>query len=271
MDENAVKRLKAVRIDLQRLQRHYEQVVTTYDEASLLDLSHLLRVWVELAGTLPSIAPAFGTAHTFRSAAASKPVYRAAHGRKAIICYVPEPIVTFAADGHLVGGPGLDETVGGDRFHSFLMRYTDTSLEIANFCYIDGPFDLKLKEQIKEVVKKRMTYRNWLGSEAVRVNVADAQGVIATFILSRETLVKRVANILGGSHPSVAAVSGNMFDPAVRCLMEWRLGGLPLPYFLLLKMAHDILEVAPKYLGLESAAPLTPSASGTPTPPSPDL
>ncbi len=31
--------------------------------------------------------------------------------------------------------------------------------------------------------------------------------------------------------------------------MELKVGGLPLPYFILLKCAQDIVEVAPKLLG----------------------
>ena len=62
-------------------------------------------------------------------------------------------------------------------------------------------------------------------------------------------MVKRVANTLDGSHASLAAYeSDNRFDPAVRHLLHYQVGGLPLPYFVLLKIAQDILSIAKKLL-----------------------
>ena len=62
---------------------------------------------------------------------------------------------------------------------------------------------------------------------------------------------KRVANTLDGSHPSAGGGgdTDNVFDAPVQHLLKYQMGGLPLPYFILLKIAQDILDVSPKIPG----------------------
>ena len=64
--------------------------------------------------------------------------------------------------------------------------------------------------------------------------------------------IKRMANTFDGSHPSIAKDEdnyNNKFDEPIRSLLHLHLmGGLPLPYFILLKIAQDILEIAPHLL-----------------------
>ena len=56
---------------------------------------------------------------------------------------------------------------------------------------------------------------------------------------------------LDGSHPSVAgeADAVNVFDAPIHQFLKYRMGDLPLPYFILLKIAQDILAAAPKTPG----------------------
>jgi hypothetical protein len=94
-------------------------------------------------------------------------------------------------------------------------------------------------------------YLQWLGADAVIMSYTQADGTLKRVSISREMLVRRVANTLGGSHPSVEAGTNdfeNSYDPAVHHLLGHNMGGLPLPYFILLKIAQDLLTIAPKLL-----------------------
>jgi len=62
------KAFQNVVLHLERLRRHYELAVRTYDHISLLDLSHSLRMWVELKTPLTTIAPKFASAISFKTA-----------------------------------------------------------------------------------------------------------------------------------------------------------------------------------------------------------
>jgi hypothetical protein len=68
--------------------------------------------------------------------------------------------------------------------------------------------------------------------------------------ISREMVIKRVANTLEGSHASTSQAEeyGNSFDEPIHYLLRYAVGGLPLPYFILLKISQDLLYVADKYI-----------------------
>ncbi|MFN9387433.1 MAG: hypothetical protein ACK6BU_10800, partial [Cyanobacteriota bacterium] len=75
-------------------------------------------------------------------------------------------------------------------------------------------------------------------------------GPLETVAISREMIIKRVANTLDGSHASAAGGGevDNAFDAPVHHLLKYKVGGLPLPYFILLKVAQDILAIGDKTL-----------------------
>lgn len=51
----------------------------------------------------------------------------------------------------------------------------------------------------------------------------------------------RIANNLGGSHPAGVFDVVHKYDKAVEFLLDYKIGGIPLPYYILLKSYHDIL------------------------------
>lgn len=92
-----------------------------------------------------------------------------------------------------------------------------------------------------------------MGAEAVRLRFPDDLGNLTMLMISREVIINRVANTLDGSHPSAAPDPRNgkdKFDPAIKHLLQYKLGGLPLPYIILLKIAQEILANAGKLLGI---------------------
>jgi hypothetical protein len=96
----------------------------------------------------------------------------------------------------------------------------------------------------------RCTYAGWMGAEAVRLSWPMSGDNSELVTISREVLVKRVANVLDGSHPSLGSDPDNRFDAPVQYLLTCQVAGFPLPYFILLKVAQDILDEVPRLLGL---------------------
>lgn len=242
--------MKTVLLHLERLRRHYDVAVRTYDQVSLLDLSHSLRVWAELKQPLKEIAPSFSKSISFKTGIPAKKVFAAAKGHNYVFSYMPGGVKTFASNGQLVSGPGMDDpsaafTIG------VAVRATPPLIELGKYCIVSTSFDQPLIKALDAEQVKRCTYGEWLGAEVVRVSYVNSQGALEVVAISREMIVKRVANTLDGSHPSAAGGGeiDNMFDAPVHYLLQYQMGGLPLPYFILLKIAQDILEVAGKHIG----------------------
>lgn len=237
---------------LERLRRHYSHSVRTYDDISLVDLSHVLRIWTELKVPLRKLAPKFATTFAFKTAIPPKKLLRAARGNQFIFACMPGMVITYASK-ELVSGPPPAP------WHQSVVikRNEDGSTELDNFYFVGAVLEEPIRGLGKTADQTRCNYENWLSSEAVRVCYPDDAGRLKVMMISREKIIKRVANTLDGSHPSAAAVSSDVeekdIDSAIRFLLQFGMGGLPLPYFILLKIAQDILSVAPKLLGLEPA------------------
>ena len=245
--------MHTVLLHLERLRRHYEISVRSHDHVALLDLSHSLRVWSELKTVLPTLEPKFGSTLAFRTALPAKKVMRAARGYSFVFSYMPGGVVTFASNGMLAGRSGALDASSPFTIGAQSMRRSDGAIELSNYCYISTSFEQPMIAALGAEQQKRCNYAHWLGAEVVRLSYPSqvpAQGM-TTVSLSREILVKRVANTLDGSHPSAAGNSTTDFnsnDEAVRQLLSHLMGGLPLPYFILLKIAQDILEIVPRLL-----------------------
>lgn len=248
-------KMNSVLLQLNRLKRHYETCINEPDEVALVDLSHSLRMLADLKNVLPELVPAFKTTLCFKSAMPAKKVWRAARGSRFVFAYMPDGVFTRACDDRLAEAPP-PENDGGTTFGCSVMRGSDGSMELRNYCFIATLIDKTLIKAMSAADVSRCNYKQWLGAEAVRTAYVDNGGGLITEILSREVMIRRVANAMDGSHPSAAALpeeTGNRYDPAVQQLADYRMGGLPLAYFVLLKIAQDILSIAPKLLdvGLE--------------------
>lgn len=241
--------MKTIALHFERLRRHYEAAVRTYDYVSFLDLSHSLRIWVELKNELSKIVPAFGTTMAFKTAIPARKVLNAAKGHEYVFSYMPGGVITYGANGHLASGPGM-KGGAGDFSAGIAVKLGNDHVWLNKFCFVGRCFDQPLIKALEAETTTRCNYVQWLGSEVVRVAFRQENNLVSTAI-SREMLVKRVANTLDGSHASLAAYeSDNTFDPAVHYILRYQVGGLPLPYFILLKIAQDILAIAPKLLGM---------------------
>jgi hypothetical protein len=91
---------------------------------------------------------------------------------------------------------------------------------------------------------KKVKFGSWLTGLGARIALpAGESATLGVCDLSREDLIKRIANVLGGSHPTGGKVIPHEKDAAISRLMEYGLLGIPVPYMILLKIAHDILHV----------------------------
>jgi hypothetical protein len=245
--------MQTVLLNLERLRRHYELAAHTYDQISLLELSHALRMWADLKLVLPAISPAFGTTKSFVSARPSPKLCRAIRGREYVFACVPGGVVTYALKDKMTMGitprPGPEKTKVVAATFKFI---ADGGAQIGNYHSIDmeaddATFGVPLASQLSS----RLNFAEWLGAEAVRMAYPDASGALQFEQLSRETIIRRVANTRDGSHPSAAQPLDsvqNRYDPAIDYLFDEHVGGLPLPYLILLKIAQDIVAIAPKLM-----------------------
>jgi hypothetical protein len=252
--------MQTVLLHLERLRRHYAASVRSYDQVSLLDLSHSLRVWADLKLALQNLAPAFATTLAFKTAIPAKKVLRAARGTRFVFSYMPGGVITFASNGQIASGPELGKSNSPFTIGASVKLNSDGSMELKNYCIVGVAFEQPLIKALSAEDMTRCNYLQWMGAEAVRLAYLTEQGELKTLAISREMIVRRVANTLDGSHPSAAVVNidkENSFDPAVHHLLQYQMGGLPLPYFILLKIAQDILAVAPKLLGVPTSESAT--------------
>ncbi len=243
--------MKTVLIQLKRLRRHYDIAVRNYDEIALLDLSHSLRIWVELKQVLVKLSPKFSGAISFKTGTPARKVLKAARGQRFVFSYMPGGVITYASQGHLSSGPEMGAN-GGNFTAGIAVRLSENGqTELGKYCVISKSLEQPLIKALNAEEVTRCTYLQWLSSEAVRVAFNDpSTDELRTVSISREMIIKRIANTLDGSHPSAAGGSnkGNQFDAPIHHLLQYKMGGLPLPYFILLKIAQDILNVAPKFL-----------------------
>jgi len=89
----------------------------------------------------------------------------------------------------------------------------------------------------------KLTFSEWLASGLIEV--PSGNQMPPNIKISREILIKRVANILGASHPvgtEIAEATENKFDPYVLDLHRIQLAnGYPATYYQLLEIANDIV------------------------------
>lgn len=245
--------MQKIRVQFDRLKRHYEFAEKTYDHASFLDLSHTLRIWVELKDVLPRIDQSVLRKTLFKSSVSNRRVLKHYSGFEYVVAFMPDGILTHAANGQLFAckEEHRDFSMGGVVAH---MGGGAIDMKSFHFC---SPADSRdLPDLTLNPRTTRLNYVQWMSAEIVRLNYRTEEGKLEMISIPREKLIKRVANILDGSHTSVgiAQASDNRFDNPIRHLMDFSCGGCPMPYYLLLKVAQDLVKFAPRIIPTEELA-----------------
>ncbi|HEY0975694.1 MAG TPA: hypothetical protein VGE57_14495 [Solimonas sp.] len=231
--------------------------MNTYDEVSLCDLSHTLRIWADLKSHLSSV-PVFSSSVAFKTGIPPKKVRKAARGHRHVFAFMPGGVVTRANQGQIAGSSEPDDDRGDLHMAVWFKQNNDGSAELKNFSFVAAAVSDDLARAMRSEEITRCNYIQWLGAEVARIAYKNEAGALTAVSISREQMIRRVANTMDGSHPSTGATpSSNRFDEPIRKLLNYQLGGLPLPYFILLKVAQDIVALGDRIL---SRMPATPSA-----------
>jgi hypothetical protein len=241
---------------LERLRRHHDEASKTYNEASLLDLSHVLRIWTELKKPLQDESPNFSRDLSFWTATPTKKAYRAARPHEYVFACMPGGVRTYAikVKGEVqltVTHPDVLRRFMGNRMAwRTRVRTVGDAVDFESLSFVSlVPEDPGKPEE--DWTRKRCTFAEWLGAEVVRMRYTNKAGILDSVTIDRQNLIKRVANTMEGSHAAVAVdeAAGNALDEPVHYLLQFSMAGLPLPYLICLSAAQEVLRVAGKHLG----------------------
>ena len=240
-------------VQLERLRRHYEIAVRTYDYVSLLDLSHALRIWVELKSSLVRRYSSISIATPFCTGSPPKTLMKKLRDCIYIIAYMPGGVISYAAQGIMAAGPRITEG-DDDSVHVMARHGRDGSMAVSQYYVIGTHLNNDSLKLIGKVNKKQCNYGNWLAGEVVRVSypIGGDESKLGSLSISRENMIKRMANVYDASHVKRDHVEemSNKFDEPVAYLHRFTCGGLPLTYFILLSISQEILKHVPRLIGV---------------------
>lgn len=208
-----------IRLQYERLTRHYLAALETKDEISFLDLAHALRIWVDLKDQVTQLAKELGAQLPFAHYTQPKIFKRSLQGSRYVYIQLASGVESSGVQ--VKGGLATNRASKPE--------------EIAKRVAIGRPIAR---------AATNMTYAEWL---AVGVIVAPSNDPKHPHLpISREIMIKRVANTLGASHP--AGMDNNdlqekKFDPYIKELHTIRLAdGYPATYYQLLEIASVLLQ-----------------------------
>jgi hypothetical protein len=231
-------------LNLERLKRQYEICIEKYDKASLLDLSHVLRLWVDMQQDVQKHINMNLPLCKFKTYSVKLRRDIPWKDNSYTFCCFPDSVLTRTVLGaSFTWGPESEAGTGMidvDRTSNGLvackeMFHIETELD-------DNTFHDIVRNGTGMYLVKKTSFLEWLKAECVRVNYVDADtNELTRKIIPREILIKRIANTLGGSHPEGNEPSSNQFDNAVKNLNAKSIAERPLSYYILIKSAYDIL------------------------------
>ena len=206
-----------IKLQYSRLERHYNGALENRDPISFLDLSHVLRVWVEMKSAIDDLLRRKNLSFQLKSRNLSKEAKKILRGTKYKYLSIGEGVMTPGGETH----------------------YTMEISRALNADEVKKLYESSSREQKTTF----LSFSQWLGSGIYDVPSGDENHPEIT--ISREILIKRVANILGASHPKGADnsnINENRFDPYINDLHTLHVSdGYPATYYQLLKNAKDIL------------------------------
>ena len=206
---------KHLKIQFRRLRRHLKSTTARYDDVALLDLSHSLRIWCDMKDFVDSWCKEHNYDPIFTKPIKSKEVKKILGDSK----YFSVPTASL---------PEMEGTqIAG-------IMYTSKALSAEEV--------KKLYEaDIFREEKVNQSFSNWLGTGIIDSSIEGEK-----LQISRENIMRRVANILGASH-SIGLNSeekGNRFDKHINELHATKVKseGYPLTYYTLMDIAEDIVN-----------------------------
>lgn len=229
-----------VKIQYDRLRRHYTANLNGYDQIALLDLAHALRFFTEIPGLIDD---KYGP--KLLNANFNAGMKRIMRGAEFSYCYLPEDGVTVKAK---IGWNGMFEFHGpsNDQFSigGTTKLEANQRISIKEFFLIYrelSPVEIQLLNSYSQAVTyTKVGLKDYLNAIAVRFQFANE----SPKFISRIELIKRVANEYDASHASHADKPDdfvNHFSAPVQRLMQYSCADLPLPFFVLMHISKNIL------------------------------
>lgn len=226
---------------LERLKRHYQSSVNHYDLISFLDLANTLRVWTEVKSNIDQLG-----VNNFKKGILTKKVKNVLTGSEYVYAYLPDGVTTSAVATGEIGGRKMIHGPQADKFsvETLVKIESNGDLSIAQFLMV---YRVLLQEEItilydesKNVPIKTVSFSKYMESPAIYFQFSghDPKHI------SNEELIKRIANEYEDSHADSTDTNfelNNIFSEPVKNLMGYGCTQLPLPYFVLLHIANNII------------------------------
>jgi len=198
-------------LQLRRLQRHLVACQQHFDDVSLQDLAHSLRVITEMKDVLDGAVSEPSFTHSriskqWKRAIGSAPFILAPGGRMIDI------------EGVSGGAPGI-------------IWKGMSAEDVRRTCSPQHVWPTK-----------KLCFSDWIAAEVLLWRVREGEDMKS---FTRERLIKRVSNFLGASHAfDPNSADRNPEDDILLWLVSsFSSANRPFPYFLLMLIAHEILEV----------------------------
>jgi len=212
--------LAHIKLQFKRLNRHYSFSLEKKDEVAFLDLAHTLRVFSDMKNEIDKSCTQLNFICSFSNTLKNNEISKILKGSK----YFSIPL-SAGVESPNMQVKGI--TIIGKAL---------TSEEVKSL-YEAGP---------PVSIPTNLSFSQWLGANIIDTANPDNEDQPKRSI-SRYILIKRVANILGASHPAGAEAeddSENSFDPYVYELHGMKVAdGYPLTYYQLLGIAEEMIEV----------------------------
>lgn len=207
-----------IKLQFRRLKRHYVACSKKIDEISMLDLAHSLRIWVEMAQPLDELTQEKNFEVKFPNPSQNKKI-------KAVLKNTEFTSVP------LVSTPQTNSGMQVKGLHFINKALTQ---EEVKKLYEAGP---------PQVKNTNLSFEQWLNSEILETKNSAKQRVG----IKRSIFIKRVANLLGASHPegkeNEDEYEHHFADPLIKKLHNMQVAsGYPLTYYQLIEIAKVIVE-----------------------------
>ncbi|MCB5206348.1 hypothetical protein [Methylovorus mays] len=232
---------------VRRIRRNHEDSLIGYDPAIILDLIGNLRVLSEMTDILGKAEPSFAFPNHFKTAKPSKQVVKLLRGKKFLIAFMPDGLITSAANNFDLFFSAPYHPEGTATVEAAFRVNSNGSREFKNFIYVKD-FDLQpLSSVASQVQITSCNFYIWLHSEVIKISIPDKDNIFTIHSLSRIDLIKRIS-VNGAVHPKQKATDSydRPKDELISNLFLYEFAGLPLHYFLLLKISQDVLRASNK-------------------------
>ena len=212
-----------IKLQIKRLERHL-LLAKNGDEVAFLDLAHSLRVVSELKAQIDDLIKNSQLSTEWPNINKNNKIKKLLRGSK----YFEIPLVSKK-----------ENPQQGIQIKDLKIINRALSAEEVKDLYLAGPLVEK---------PTNLTFSQWLASEVIYTTDKDNRRIGIT----RETLIKRIANLLGGSHPNGSendTTEENFFDHYVRELNSMRVAeDYPVTYYQLIEMAEIVVDKINKIL-----------------------